>query len=301
MLTLPTSAQESRRKKVVITESSVITYTAYAPPGTETDADGWEIHRQLTQGDTVTTDVAFGVLDDRESLFDAPDLTTTLSLGFDGINDYVNFGNTFNYDAANQWSCSVWIKPDNIAAGKCIWSKSTTDASVDGLNLQFVATTGLLQLQARASGGDHAHTSDLAVTASTWQHIVFTWSGSSNVSGARLYRNAVVGATPSSGAISGTFLSGQDFNLGARNPAFPFSGNMCHFSVWSKALSAAEVTEIYNSGVPSDLNALSFVGDLVTWCRLGDGDSYPLVLDSAGSNNGTLTNMASDPFEADVP
>ena len=71
-------------------------------------------------------------------------------------------------------------------------------------------------------------------------------------------------------------------------------------------LSDAEVTAIYNSGVPIDLTSNSgdytSASDLDFYLKMGDGDTYPTITDnSSNSNNGTMTNMTSDDIVTDVP
>jgi hypothetical protein len=75
----------------------------------------------------------------------------------------------------------------------------------------------------------------------------------------------------------------------------PWAGNVDEMSIWSTELTAAEVTEIYNSGNPSNLLVHSeevLNGSLVSWWRCGDGDTAPTITDNKGSNDGTLTNGA---------
>ena len=70
-------------------------------------------------------------------------------------------------------------------------------------------------------------------------------------------------------------------------------------------LSAAEVTQLYNSGVPTNLAAdeggYASSADLTHWWRMGDEDTYPTITDNAGSINGTMTNMTSGDIVEDVP
>ena len=88
-----------------------------------------------------------------------------------------------------------------------------------------------------------------------------------------------------------------------------FEGNIDEGSVWNKALTAAELLAIYNSGIPIELTSNS--GDYVSssnlqgWWRMGDPNgtsSYPTIADdSTNTNAGTMTNMASGDINTDVP
>ena len=88
-----------------------------------------------------------------------------------------------------------------------------------------------------------------------------------------------------------------------------FEGNIDEGSVWNKALTSAELLEVYNSGVPIDLstdtgNYVSS-GNLQGWWRNGDTEGtsvYPTITDySSNSNDGTMTNMDSGDIVTDIP
>ena len=74
------------------------------------------------------------------------------------------------------------------------------------------------------------------------------------------------------------------------------------FSVFNKVLSSSEVSTLYNSGVPTDVTEIS---GCQGWWRNGDPTvtgAYPTISDdSANSNDGTMTNMASNDIITDVP
>ena len=72
-------------------------------------------------------------------------------------------------------------------------------------------------------------------------------------------------------------------------------------SMWNKELSASEVTEIYNAGKPADISKHSASADLISWWRMGDGDTFPTITDQVASNDGTMTNAEASDIEEDVP
>jgi hypothetical protein len=70
-------------------------------------------------------------------------------------------------------------------------------------------------------------------------------------------------------------------------------GNANHFSVIAKELSAAEVTELYNGGLPIDISTASFYSDIVShWAMDKRDDPTTIVNDIVGTNNGTPFNMS---------
>lgn len=90
-------------------------------------------------------------------------------------------------------------------------------------------------------------------------------------------------------------------NNGSWSGQMYLDGNIDEFAYWDKELSDAEVTELYNSGTPTDLD--SFSGGVPdSWYRMGDDDTFPAIAD-VGSNSYNLTmyNMESGDFVTDVP
>jgi len=132
------------------------------------------------------------------------------------------------------------------------------------------------------------HSTGVNVALNTWYHITVTHAGTTR----KVYLN---------GSLIGTFTSGN-LNLNAINYIGKFSlntnfmdGSISNVSIWDTALTSAQVTEIYNEGLPSNLNSHSAYSNLVSWWQLGENSSFDgndwIVADEKGSNNGTSTGM----------
>lgn len=307
VLNLPDSGHIPVYKKVTYTVNSNLKYTGESKvTDGATDRPIWRISRYIKQGLLETVEYADGgefsaVWDLRESYFTSPALLNTLSTSFDGIDDFVSFGNAFLYDRSTQFSMAFWIKPNNLATQQCIYSKVTPDTNVYGFSIQ-INTSGRVMLQARASGSLILWTdTSLSVTAGVWNYVVVTYAGGSNLDGFRVYINGTQAAAPGSTALSGSWLSGQQSLLGSRNGIFYYSGYMDEVSIWSKSLTQAEVVEAYNGGSPTDLSNHTASGNLVNYYRMGDLDAFPVIADSQGLYNGTCINMISANFVSNVP
>ena len=97
-------------------------------------------------------------------------------------------------------------------------------------------------------------------------------------------------------------------NIGGFNPGSnqTFRGRMDEVSIWSKALSDADVTDIYNGGTPGDLSLSS---SLKSWYRMGDnnGGTGTTVNDVQGVANAAAYDgtspgwSATSGFDTDVP
>ena len=66
-------------------------------------------------------------------------------------------------------------------------------------------------------------------------------------------------------------------------------------SVWNTALTVSQVSEIYNEGLPGNLNSHSAYSNLVSWWQLGENSSfngnYWICADEKGTNNGESNGM----------
>ena len=87
-----------------------------------------------------------------------------------------------------------------------------------------------------------------------------------------------------------------------------YQGNITNVALYSRALSSAEVGEIYNSGSPPDLAALGSWTDADAWWRLGDGagdtTDTPGSLSLAGpvaARTLTANNMTDSDIETNTP
>jgi len=290
-----------RERKV----SSVVTFIGENyTQGEDLTTATWRVRRIVSGASVIETQYADDgkftqPFDDPESLFPTLVLFNNYSTDFDGINDVANGGDIFTFDSPNAFSTTFWIKPQNVAAQRCIFSKATNDANVHGYIL-YHDNTGKLFLQMRAPGKLRQHTFTTTLIAGIWQSVTLTYDGSGDINGVRVYRNTVVGDTPLTGSL-GSWLSGQDFTLGARNTAFFFSGRIDEFTVHNKALSQSEITEFYNGGILLNPNVVSSAPFLVSWFRMGDNDLFPVITDNKSTNNLNMLNMTSSDFVLDVP
>ena len=92
--------------------------------------------------------------------------------------------------------------------------------------------------------------------------------------------------------------------LGTNPITDSITGHMDETAIWSRALTNSEVENIYNNGCPNDLTeSVDLKASMVAWWRMGEGDTYPTILDHspAGLNDATMFNMAPDDFEAEAP
>lgn len=303
-----TQEQDIAGIEIVDRVNSYLTYTGKSFTGALESEPVWQISRTIITGTTTKTEYIDGgrftqIWDDRTTLFPSGPFFNQLSTFFDGVNDYIDFGDNYGFETSLAFSISMWIKPQNFAATRHFISKlRNQNPTYEGYCLG-IDTAGKIFTQVRSiSSALGTTTFNTTLTADTWHHVVWVWTGSSNQSGQKLYVNgALDSVTPVSSALTGTWASSESLVIGRRLVANYFVGKIDEVAIYDKALNASEVTDIFNSGTPGDLTTLPSVGNLKSWWRLGDNDTFPNVLDQVDSVNGVLNNMTAGNFTADVP
>ncbi len=220
---------------------------------------------------------------------DDGDIATSYSpyaLDFDAASgDEINT-NYIPPTGASARTISIWFYQDTSAnADICGYGTNTVAGLFD-----IILYGGNVYVHGYGAGQDYGKG---AYTVGVWNHYVITYDGTT----AKGYVNNV--ATPEntvtlSTGTTNTFKIGNGyFNIGN------FNGKLSNCSIWNAALTSAQVSELYNEGVPSNLNNHSAYSNLVSWWQLGSNSSFNTnwtVLDEKGSNNGTSVNMT----EADI-
>src|SRR5690606_621415 len=75
-------------------------------------------------------------------------------------------------------------------------------------------------------------------------------------------------------------ISAENVKLGkSASEDLSYDGYMDEVSIWNKALSEVEVRTLYRNRGPSNLLEEMPVGNLVGYWKMGDGDTFPTILD----------------------
>jgi hypothetical protein len=215
---------------------------------------------------------------------------------FDGVNDYVQLPN--NSMRKTTFSMNFWIF-NPVTQSTTLFSDFGNDGQSKGFyldlnsnsshTLRFVAfnnSTNIIALNAAGSLG----------FINRWSMGTLVVDGTS----VKLYLD---GTLSSSGTMSNTinYVANSYPCIGAfktnnGTPSGYFNGKIDGLSVWTKALTQAEVTELYNSGTGKQITATPIVTNgLVLNLDASRTSSYPNTgttwTDISGNSlNGTLTN-----------
>ena len=207
------------------------------------------------------------------------------ALDFDGINDYLNCGdsNTFSFgngSTDSPFSISAWV---NMTDATQFRIANKFDSTSNG---EYIFTVGgsdqlLFQLYDDSQNAYIGKKSNTALTSyqGQWIHLVGTYDGTSSLSGIKLYLNS--SKVDDTNNNSGTYVAMENttepFLIGrqkSHSGSVSYSnGKISNAAIFNTELSSTQVTEIYNQGRPSNLHNFSGTAP-VSWWQIGSNSSY---------------------------
>ena len=209
------------------------------------------------------------------------------ALDFDGSNDHITTTIDADLDVMPSTTWSGWIKPTGISSWQVIFGME--DGGWDrfliiengGLGLSMGKTTNRWMTGASVIPGQ-------------WQHVVAIYDNGSM----RFYYNGTEYVTNDQ---EGNHSSTGKFTIGGNQTHAPqnyYRGLIDEVAVWNEALTASEISALYNSGVGLDASVnsgnYSSSSNLVGYFKMNEGNGTT-INDSSG--NGASGTMAS-PYTA---
>ena len=205
---------------------------------------------------------------------------------FDGVNDYVSFPtNSWNSLVGTDLTISLWVKFSSTANQTLISNMSSPSINVwSGWEIRLVGGQPTIYMWNNSGTGVGAQ--GAVVSTNTWYHIVATRKKGSRT---RIYINGSLAQTDTNTpdpSINGTYYP----NIGHLQYSSTYHGLYMtngslidSVNLWSKEISADEVTQLYNAGngtqypyssqtLPSTMNQLGIDNaTLMNGCTFGDG------------------------------
>ncbi len=133
-----------------------------------------------------------------------------------------------------------------------------------------------------------------------WHHLCVTFNNSTTT--AIVYEDGSPVITNTS--VSGTLNSASsNLYIGSSSTSSNFiDGSISNISIWNTGLTSSQVTELYNEGVPSNLNNHSAYSNLISWWQLGSNSSFNSSLNqwTCIDEKGTNTGESSQTFNEDA-
>ena len=212
------------------------------------------------------------------------------AINFDGT-DYIDCGNSQLLDYNSSFTISAWVYMTGVTGYDVI-------LTFKGNSKSFVLSRNASNMGVYAGTifgiADHPQTmikSGQDITNNKWNNLVIVYNGN----GITSENNYTFYINNSSQTLTNTGANGytdyENVNNIGRFDTNYFTGNLSNVAIWNSELNASQVKEIYNEGLPSNLNSHSAYSNLVSWWKLGEGVSYDgtylIAQDYKGNNHGT--------------
>jgi hypothetical protein len=186
-----------------------------------------------------------GVLNGNITLGTGADIKLgTASYDCDGTSDYVTVSPSGMVFGSTGFTFAGWMKTDSISTiayfVKVATNVGTSHFYVSGSSSSYLRCEGTWGT-VNASSGTWSN--------ATWYHIALTNDGTTT----KTYQNgSLVGSVTASSDL-GTVSS---FVIGADPTYYELNGKLDDMGVWSKALSASEISALYNGGTGKEIKTI---------------------------------------------
>jgi hypothetical protein len=179
---------------------------------------------------------------------------TNSAYSFDGVDDYIDLGSSPSLYFSSGLSVSAWINANTLGSMKII--EKCQNSPYFLIYQFFIEPTGQVGVGLRVDAGSSAYTiSTETITTGQWHHVVFSWQKTINGGLCKIFINGQEATystqTPLTTDIA--VLGSESTKIGADlYPALePVDGKLDDIGLWDRALTACEVTDLYQSQLNS--------------------------------------------------
>ena len=218
--------------------------------------------------------------------------SNTKSIELDGIDAFVEVADNSNLSFGNgttdsPFSISAWVNMTDATRFRIV---SKYDS-----NLEYLFATGGTDRIAfncydnsTSARIGRQYSTALTSLQGTWIHLVATYDGSTSSTGQKIYLNGsrVDDTNSNSGSYTAMENTTAPLEIGKLTTTRA-NGLIDEVAIFDVELSASDVTNIYNSGIPNNLNDLST--SPLSWWRF-EGTGTTATDSGSGGNNGVLDN-----------
>jgi len=141
-------------------------------------------------------------------------------------------------------SVGAWVKSTYTAGYQNVISTYRYSTYAYGYDLNIRNSGAEFALRGGANGNRTVDVNVSGINDGNWHHVIGTWDGST----IRLYVDASLRGT-NTWTYDVSYISTCYFSIGNRTGEIPFNGNIDEPFVYSRAITAAEVSTLYNNGV----------------------------------------------------
>lgn len=219
----------------------------------------------------------------------------TTALDFPGGTDYIDCTNGFPTTlgaSATAVTVSGWVKITDLAQQQCLFNITTPGGNYYGdFSIWYHSSSNELQGYIDSNSNNIKLTS--GITDNKWHHLALVYdqsAGATITDGLKLYLDGSLvtptssaGSTPAS--VDFTASGGMTTRLGwGWSNTYTAVAEMSNWAMWNSALTAGNITTLYNDGTPETTISLS----PTSYYKL-DNTTTGIQDSGSASNNGTIT------------
>lgn len=201
------------------------------------------------------------------------------ALDFDGVDDYVDCGNSAPLTITGDITLETWVKVDATSSD---WVRLVGKGDFINRNYGlWLNPSGFILWQIYGTTDLNLSTTNVITPGSGWHHIAATRSGSI----CKIYLDGVEMASTTYTGVPLTTTSPLTIGAGVPGVHKPLIGQMDETRVWNVARSQSEIrSAMYKCLVGTETG-------LVAYYKYENGVNSTTLTDVLGGANGTLTNM----------
>ncbi len=171
-------------------------------------------------------------------------------LEFDGINEYVIFGDIADFERTDSFSLELWFKTGNAGSQDLL---NRMMAAMPFTGWAVYMNSGVIQFYLVSNYGPGNYILVMVnenFADNFWHHLVVIYDGSSAAAGIHIYVDGNDKALViSRDALIGSIHNAVDLRLAARDrPLYLFDGQMDEVVIYDKELTPGEIAARWNSG-----------------------------------------------------
>jgi hypothetical protein len=210
------------------------------------------------------------------------------ALNFNGSSAYVNLGNPSSLSTSGSVTVSAWVNLANTSGIKTIAGRWGLPSSQHSYKIASIGGKFYMDVSGSGSGDNYLQT-NTTLAVGRWYHVVGVYTAGVSPT-LNVYVNGVLDNGVMTGSVPSSLYVGSSAVEIGRDSTNLFNGSIDDVRVYNRALSAAEVQALYNTGAAqariADRNGL--IGQ---W-KFDEGSGTAAADSSNQGNNGTITNGA---------
>ena len=225
------------------------------------------------------------------------------SFQFDGVSDHFKGSTTYDVlDGVSKATWSIWFYPTSTNTFHIFFHNPRNTTSQHSQFLLQAMGTFRLDFSINTTSS-FIRTTVSNINYNAWNHILICYDGTQVVTGDRgvAYINGIDSTNGVNGLPATIPNASNNLFIGENQEGYrdPWEGNLNNFSIWSGVDYRDKATQIYNSGVPLDLNNTAGINSPNTWFKMGSDSTWDGSKWTMTDVNGSYSVESQNMVEAD--